>query len=321
MMPGGDNRPTRPGSGTRPTRPGGEMISPTGTNETAATANSASSKGIKSVGVLTIENGNIKVTATEDALHSDSDLVIENGNVTVSADDDAIHAEAALTIMKGNITVSKCYEGLEGKTVTIEDGVINITSDDDGINSADGDSVGNRPGNANADNAITINGGKIYIKGAGDCVDSNGAFTVNGGVLCVENNSRGGNNALDADGTRLINGGVVVALGNADMLESPAQSSKQPTAVIYATVSAGNTVAITDAEGKVILCYSSTVSASVITISAPELVVDEEYTLYTGVTPTGDKTVGGLYYGSDISFTGGNAVKTFTQSSTVTTAR
>lgn len=340
MMPGGGFRPTRPDGGNRPTRPDNmtppegfdpnvsmDMVPPknnftTPTDISADTQTSnLSSKGIKSAGLLTIEGGNINVVTTEDALHSDGDLVIEGGNITISADDDAVHAEGALTVKKGNVSINKCYEGLEGMTVTVEDGVINIAASDDGINSSDGESVNNRPGNANPNNDITINGGKIYIKAEGDCIDSNGGFTVNGGFVCVENNSRGGNNALDADGTRLINGGVVIALGNADMLESPSPSSAQPTAVIFANVSAGTTVAITDAKGKVVLCYASTVSASVITLSSPELKTGESYTLYTGVTPTGDKTVGGLYYGDGVTFTGGNEVKTFTLSSTVTNAR
>lgn len=357
MFPGGGmqggTRPQRPNGGTRPQKPGGfdpnaSMEAPEGfrldsgmtppqgfdpnvsmeipeggmvPDMVADTAGSTSSKAIKAAGSLTIKGGTFKVITTEDAIHSDGDLTVENGTFDISAEDDAFHAEGALTVKKGTVTVTKCYEGLEGKTVLVEDGVISINSTDDGFNSTSGNGGNNRPGNANADNSIIINGGTIYIKADGDGVDSNGSLTINGGVLAVECGARGGNNAIDADGTRLVNGGTVVALGGTDMLESPSASSKQPTAVIFATVSAGTTVALTDSEGNVVLCYTAAVSASTVTVSSPEIKVGETYTLYTGVTPAGEKVCGGLYYGNGASFEGGTEAKTFTQNSVVTQAR
>lgn len=331
QMPGGNwggGRPQRPDGGNR--FPGsnpeesqapmqGENLAVT--QQSTSSANDASSKGIKAAGLLTIKGGTIKITSTDDAVHGNGNVCIENGVFTISADDDAFHADEAITVKGGTITVTKCYEGLEGKTVLVEGGDIDIISSDDGINSTSGDASNNRPGNANADNSITVNGGKIHVAAGGDGVDSNGSLTVNGGILCVECQARGGDNALDADGTRLVNGGVVVALGGTDMLESPSASSKQPVAVIYAGVTAGSTVALTDAEGKVILCYTAEKSATTVTLSAPELQVGGSYTLYTGVTPVGGKTCGGLYYGDGISFTGGTAAASFTQNSIITQSR
>jgi len=333
-FPGGGTRPQRPDGGTRPERPDWGTTPPGGFDpnvsmelpeggmapfEAAAdTSDGASSKGIKAAGSLTVKgNPTVKITTTEDAVHSDGDLTIEDGTFSISAEDDAFHAEGALAVKNGYVTVTKCYEGLEGKTVLVEDGVINITCTDDGMNSTSGDSANNRPGNANADNSITVNGGSVYIKSGGDGVDSNGALTVNGGFLCVECSAKGGDNGIDADGTRLINGGVVVALGGTDMIESPAASSKQSAAVIYATVTAGSTVALRDSKDNTVLCYTAAVTASTITVSAPELKTGETYTLYSEVTPAGEKTCGGLYYGEGVSFEGGLDILDFTQSSTV----
>ena len=91
-----------------------------------------------------------------------------------------------------------------------------ITSVDDGINSADGtDSSGfggARPGQeqfaSSSDSFITINGGDFVIVSTGDCVDSNGTLTINNGTLDLTCNGSG-NTAIDCDGTYTNNGGDV----------------------------------------------------------------------------------------------------------------
>lgn len=316
--PNGGTKPTRPNGGNNGTMPGGNF-QPNGGTETETT-DGVSSKGIKSTGVLTISNGTININSTDDAVHSNSDVTIIGGKLTVKTGDDGIHADGALSVKGGDITVSNSYEALEGKTVDVADGTLSLTASDDGINATSGGSTNNRPGNANGENSININGGSVYINAAGDGVDSNGNLTVNGGILCVEG-SGNGNSAIDADGTRLVNGGVVVAAGGGDMLENPQASSKQNCAVIMCNLSAGTTAALTDKDGNVIFCYTLTKSARSLTISMQQLTVGESYTLYSGVTPTGNKAFGGLYYGNSIGFSGGTAVKTFTQTAVITQAR
>jgi len=328
----------RPDGGTRPQRPDGgnrfpgfnpdvSMDVPQGgmmplAQQTTATSTDVSSKGIKATGALSISGGTINVNSTDDALHSNGDLSITGGTFTLKSGDDGVHADGALVIGKANLTVSQSYEALEGKSVDIIDGTLSLTASDDGINAASGDGGFNRPGNANSDNKININGGSVYVCAGGDGVDSNGTLTVNGGFLAVEG-SGNGNSAIDADGSRLINGGVVVAAGSGDMLENPQAGSKQSCAVLIVNsgMTAGSTVALADSEGKVIFCYSLTKSARSLTISAPELEIGKSYTLYTGVTPIGDKACGGLYYGEGVSFTGGTAAVSFIQSSVITQSR
>lgn len=58
----------------------------------------------------------------------------------ISAADDGVHSDAALSVSGGSITISLCYDGLEGVTVDISGGMIDITSSDDGINAANGSS-------------------------------------------------------------------------------------------------------------------------------------------------------------------------------------
>ncbi len=327
QMPGGP-RPQRPDGGNRfpgfNPDPGmdmsrDDMLQPVA--ETVVTNADLSSKGIKAA-TLSISGGTISIKSTDDALHSNGDLSITGGTLSLDSGDDGVHADGALTIGKTTLTVSRSYEALEGKSVDINDGVLSLTASDDGINATSGDGGFNRPGNANADNKINVNGGSVYVCAGGDGVDSNGTLTVNGGFLAVEG-SGNGNSAIDADGSRLINGGIVVAAGSGDMLENPQAGSKQNSAVLVVNsgLTAGSTVALADSEGKAIFCYSLTKSARSITISVPELEIGGSYTLYTGVTPTGEKACGGLYYGEGVAFTGGTAVLTFTQSNVVTQTR
>lgn len=106
---------------------------------------------------------------------------------------------------------------IEGLSITVEDGVFDITSHDDGLNAAGGtDSsgfggFGERQQDSFAstsDSFITINGGTFTIISSGDCIDSNGALTINGGTLDLTCNGAG-NTALDCDGTYTNNGGDV----------------------------------------------------------------------------------------------------------------
>ena len=41
-------------------------------------------------------------------------------------------------VLDGKIDITNCYEGIEGQSVTIQDGTIKIVSSDDGLNAAGG---------------------------------------------------------------------------------------------------------------------------------------------------------------------------------------
>lgn len=133
---------------------------------------------------------------------------------TLSSGDDAVHCDDALVIQGGTFTIPYCYEGIEGLSITVEGGTFDITSNDDGLNAAggaDGSGFGGRQQDtfaSNTDTFITINGGILTIVSSGDCIDSNGALTLNGGTLNLTCNSNS-NTALDCDGTYTQNGGDV----------------------------------------------------------------------------------------------------------------
>ncbi len=169
---------------------------------------STSQKGIKSGTALTINGGTFVTDTVDDSMHAGGDIVVADGTFTLKSGDDAVHADANVTIENGKFSIPSCYEGIEGLTVTIHDGTLDITASDDGINAADDSATSSRPGEANNNCAITVNGGTVTIVSDGDCLDSNGALTIAGGTLQLTCNGNG-NTALDCDGTYTNTGGSV----------------------------------------------------------------------------------------------------------------
>lgn len=176
-----------------------------------------SQKGIKSESSFTIHDGVFVIDSADDCLHAGGEMLLAAGTYTLSSGDDAIHCDDALSIQSGGYSIPYCYEGVEGLSVTIEDGTFDITSNDDGINAAGGaDSSGfggfggrQQDSFASASESfILINGGSLTVVSSGDCVDSNGDLTVNGGTLNLTCNGNG-NTALDCDGSYTNNGGDV----------------------------------------------------------------------------------------------------------------
>lgn len=198
-----------------PTQPAGEEpASAAETEEVTDTAeDTVSQKGVKAEGALTINGGTFTVDSADDCIHSGGDLSVTGGIFTLSSGDDAVYSDGAVTIQAGEFSIPYCYEGVEGLSVTVEDGTFEITAYDDGFNAAGGaDSSGfggrGDPFAASADSFITINGGTITIVADGDCLDSNGDLTINSGTLDLTCNGNG-NTALDCSGSYTNNGGSV----------------------------------------------------------------------------------------------------------------
>lgn len=184
---------------------------------TDETEESVSQKGIKAEGAFTVLGGTFTLDTVDDGLHAGGALLISDGEFTIRSGDDGIHSDDAVTIQNGSFSIPYCYEGIEGLSITVENGDFQITSEDDGMNAAGGmDSSGfggfGRGGqdsfSSNSTSEIVINGGTFVVVSKGDCIDSNGAFTINGGTLDLTCNGSG-NTALDTDGNYTNNGGTV----------------------------------------------------------------------------------------------------------------
>ena len=162
---------------------------------------------------LTIRELTLNITApVNDAVNAEAALNVESGTLTIAAGDDALHCDYTLNIGAENtqgpsITITTCYEGLEGATVNIYSGDVNIEATDDCINAAN-------PSLSGYNYEINISGGTVFAyTTTGDGFDSNGDMTISGGTVAVWTANTADNSPLDADGTVTISGGTVLAAG------------------------------------------------------------------------------------------------------------
>lgn len=187
-----------------------------GGHTTALTDDSASCKGFKAGGALTVTGGTLTVDSADDALHANTDVTISGGTLTLATGDDGVHADNDLVIgAKGSsstttprINITASYEGLEGTTVNVYSGDIDMVASDDGVNAASS-TLGERSDKY----AISIAGGDLYIDAGSDGLDSNNDINITGGKVEVYGADAMMDAAIDYDGTFTLSGGTLFGAG------------------------------------------------------------------------------------------------------------
>ena len=251
-----------------------------------------------------IADGTFNLSCDEDGIHAgnndqqDGYVYIEGGDINISVGDDAIHAEGLLIITGGDIDVSRSCEGVEGDKILVTGGDIDVISSDDGFNAAGGssgsgdnhDGFGGGPGmggvdmDADNDAYIFITGGTININADGDGIDSNGCIGITGGSVYVLGPSDNGNGAMDYGICAAITGGEIVAVGGSGMAQGFGDESTQCSALVNFDewVDAGETITLTDSDGKEVLSYKVDKKFNSVVISTSDMKQGETYTLTVG---------------------------------------
>lgn len=258
----------------------------------------AAGKGINCDGSITISNGTVKVITTG--------AQCIYGRLDSSAK--AIKADGALTINGGTVLVKATggegSEGIESKSVlTVNDGMIAALCYDDCMN---------------AGKSIVVNGGSIYCYSSGnDGIDSNGTFTITGGVV-VSSGTNSPEEGIDCDqNTFKITGGILLGIGGGT--STPTSSACTQRSVIYGgSGSSGQFINIQSADGTSVLTYQIPRNYSQMTLlfSSPSLPSGANYILSKGGSVSGGSEFFGLY--TDATYSGGTQAATFTTSSMVT---
>ena len=190
-------------------------VTANGGHTTALTDDSASCKGLKAGKTLTVSGGTFTVDSADDALHA-NDVTVSGGTLTLASGDDAVHADNDLVVgVKGSsstsnpkIDITASYEGLEGTTVSVYSGDIDVAASDDGVNAANSD-LGERSDKY----AINIAGGDLYIDAGSDGLDSNNDINITGGRVEVYGADAMMDAAIDYDGTFTLSGGTLFGAG------------------------------------------------------------------------------------------------------------
>lgn len=168
-------------------------------------------------------------------------------------------------------------EGLDSELhLTINGGIINIASGNDGINTnEDGVSV------------TTVNGGNLFIRvtgatGEGDGIDSNGWLVINGGTVVAEACSFSGDAGIDSDMGIHINGGTVIATGN--MLDHISESAQNYAVFQFSSSQKeGANYTLKNEAGDVVVGCSPENDFTYLIFSSPDMKAGT-YTLWQGET-------------------------------------
>jgi len=111
----------------------------------------------------------------------------------------------------------------------------------------------------------------------------------------VNGPTQGGNGALDVNGSFTVSGGVLVATGSSGMVVAPGTDSAQGwlSATLDATVEAGTTLQVVDADGKVVATFVAAKSMQNLVYSSAAVTEGGQYQIYSGGSAAGAST-GGL---------------------------
>ena len=294
----------------------------TGGGYTTTLGTDDSAKGIKGTNNLTIYDGTFSINSADDALHGNAYMYLLGGNFTIYSGDDGAHADTSLIIGEDSasvtpvINIKSSYEGLEGGTVYIYSGIINVVSSDDGINTAGGSSdtttavaiaaTGDRfnpgggggtgpsnpgsigsgatvPGTSSGNYNLYIYDGSVYINAGGDGLDANGSIYMYDGYVVVFGAVAGNDNSpLDYDGTFALTGGTLFAAGSSMMGQTPSSSSSSQSFVSFTqSISSGKAITIKNSSGTALFSVVTPKSVNYVVYSSASI-TGSGYTLSTG---------------------------------------
>ena len=238
-------------------------------------------------GFISLGKASITLTSSDDAIAATTDVTIKDTTLTITAgggqanatieeqappgqestadsttpSPKGINAGVSYTQDSGTVTINAADEGLQAPFINVAGGELSIAAGDDGINASNGDHV--IEGHENADSesddgsVLTISGGEVEVSYASsDGIDSNGSAYVKGGIVVVSGQAGEMDGAVDANGESQLVG----------VTGSP-------------SVTAGDTLTVTDSSGSQVASVKVDFTAAAITVLG--LTEGQQYTVAT----------------------------------------
>lgn len=262
-----------------------------------------STEGLESKNILTINNGTIKIVASDDAINAtggnSGNLEGFGGNLGGFGGFGG-NFEKNDAGKPGKRPDSEDMTPHDGEGMTPPDGMgMNQRPNTDGRRPNRGENGGNTftkpdgeqneagaPNRREMKDCLVINGGNFEIYGGDDCFDSNGNLTINGGVIkaSLKDGSFAGNFAIfDADGQISINEGaeIIAVCSNG---EEKSLSIPQNAVYVYCNKNhtAGEKVTVTDDSGNVICEYEPACEFKTVLVTSPQIEIGKTYNVSAG---------------------------------------
>lgn len=227
------------------------------------------------------------------AIKADGAITVDNGNIVITSTDDGYKSETSFTMNGGDLTIVNSVEGIEGPLITINGGVLKITSSDDAINATKGDVSGG---------AERDDGSWFYMKGGivianstkADVIDSNGRAQMTGGVLIANCQASKPEEVFDCNGGFTLVSGVIATSGKTTTsLSSPNQSYLS---ISSSSISSSTYVQVKAANTEQVVFKPKYNSLTRFFVSGKDMKKGATYQIYTGGTYSGGEAIDGCYF-------------------------
>lgn len=254
-----------------------------------------STEGLESKNVITINNGTIRIIASDDGINGGGTQGVDLG---MTGGDDGRLDEKGNRNRQPRENNGEMSEDrppkFDGKN-PFENGDMTPPSDFAPPENMNFGNVQPREnmnfkqggmGGKNLKDVLIINGGGIEIKAGDDCLDANGNMVLNGGTIKASEPSgaiTGATGVFDPDGTITINKDVTL-IAAAGSGSAPNLDLSQNTVTLYMenTHNAGDTITLKNSAGITLAEYSPAGNYRAVWIALPDLEVGESYTVTAG---------------------------------------
>lgn len=183
-----------------------------------------SRKGIVSDGCVCIEEGGVYIDSLDDSIKCSGETLLSGGFLTASTKKAAVNS--VLTEIKGGRTeIARSSVGIKGCRLSLSDGSVKITSNQNGIN------LSAINGNDSAC-ALVMKGGYVDVSTCGTCIKTDGKILVSGGSLWCDSSLAPSEPAVIANEGFRTDGGRIMIIAGLGMIQTPVKQSMQDSVTI-----------------------------------------------------------------------------------------